>query len=215
MRIIRALYRNILVLSVLIFTQCQRSIESEADFQKWLHTPENGFVQQKKVNNLVITTKYLPPSYLALSDLKAFEQPSQLMFDSLMLAYKNSLTFVMTIQPDKEKKANGDVMYRGVSDYLSYKERVAQMNFGMDEYVRLYIGGKTFKPVLTTFDNTYSLVEHRSLYLVFAEEKEGEGLFTGDILDLAFNDEVFNTGISHFKFRREDIQNTPKINFLD
>ncbi|MGB0522467.1 MAG: hypothetical protein ACPGJS_05880 [Flammeovirgaceae bacterium] len=210
------LHRRIVIAFLLcLLIGCRHTIGSAADFQQWLSQEENGLIQQKKSNNLALTAKYLPPQYLALRDLSAFEHPSKAVYDSLLETYTHSLTFLLTISPNKTKQAAGDIMYRGIKDYLAYKERVSQLNFGIKKYIRLHTKNKTFKPVLAAFDNTYSLVEHRSVYLVFTEDELESGFLDGEELDLVFNDEIFQTGINHFKFKREDILNIPSIKILD
>ncbi len=196
-------------------TSCSNDVKSVAELEKWVHQKENGLVCQKKINNVILTMTYLPPELLVGRELQRGGQYTPVMRDSLQKNYAHNLTFLLTIQPDAEKKASGDILYRGVTDYVSYKQRVNQLNFGMEPYIRLHTGTKTFSPALAAFENTYSLADHRSLYLVFSENTVDEGLFTGEKLDISFTDEFFDTGISHFVFDRTDLQDIPRIHSFD
>jgi hypothetical protein len=97
-------------------------------------------------------------------------------------------------------------MYRGVGNYQAYKRRVMDLNFNLDRYVRLRDGEKEVKPLLHTLENTYGATEGRSLYLVFENAAAG-----GSTLDFVFSDEILGTGISHFRFRKSDLENVPSI----
>jgi len=190
---------------------CQEKVDSVTAFRQWLHQSDNGFTVEKQSNNLILTASYLPNTYLAYRDLQAeaYQNQNIVTFDSLKQLYEHSITFTLTLRPDKTKKASGDVMYRGVNNYMEYKQRATDLNFGMEAYFSLKAGAQTLKPVLSTFENTYSMVEHRTIYLVFTEEQAKSSILDTEELELVFNDEIFQTGISHFKFKKENLQQLP------
>lgn len=114
-----------------------------------------------------------------------------------------SLHFLLTIR-FREGKANGDVLYAGLQDKKDFEERVHELNFGMDKYWTLNLGDESLRPVLTHFENTYSITEYRQLHLVFAPPDRHTDFYAAPNWDIAFEDEVFNTGTHHFVFTQEE-----------
>lgn len=194
---------------------CQTKIHTEKELYAWLNAPKNGFVRSKTVNGLRLTVKYLPPEYQVLQEVKNMQSANKPLLDSLLAMYAKNHAFLLTIAPDKDNGGNGDIMYREVYNYSEYKARVLDMNFEMGKYITLKAGGRTFSPVLSTLENTYSLTEKRNIYLVFAGEKSQKELLNAPRLDLIFADELFHTGINHFVFKKENIQNLPLGNLKD
>ncbi len=182
---------------------CGPGPKTEAAFYGWLHDPDNGLVQTRQIGDLQLTVKYLPAELLAYREGKD-ATPRQL--DSLRNRYHQSHAFLLTLKPIGSVSGGGDVMYRGVGNYQAYKRRVMDLNFNLDRYVRLRDSEKEVKPLLHTLENTYGATEGRSLYLVFENAAAG-----GSALDFVFSDEILGTGISHFRFRKSDLENVPSI----
>lgn len=88
------------------------------------------------------------------------------------------------------------------------------MSFEIERYTTLKIGGKTYRPVLSALENVYGLTDSRNITFVFVpESKEEKTFYQSERLQLSFDDEIFNTGINHFTFNREDLNNTPSFIF--
>ncbi len=180
-----------------------RPATTEAGFYQWLHDPANGLVQTRQIGGLQLSVKYLPAELLAHRELGGAASPRQA--DSLRNRYRRSHTFLLTVKPSTAGRGE-DVMYHGLNSYQAYKQRVMELNFNLAEYVRLQDGERELKPLLHTLENTYGTTEGRSLYLVFENAANG-----GAALDFVFADEVFGTGISHFRFRKSDLAQIPAI----
>lgn len=202
-----------ILMSLLSGTGCQHSINSEKALYQWMHQEENGLIKTRQANHLSITVKYLPARYLALRDIRNLEKYDEKKVHALVEEHKKSYAFLLTIQPDKSGGAEGDVLYQGVENYREYKQRVMQLNFGIGNYVSIKAGGQEYKPVLSTLENTYSVTNHRSIYLVFSENETQRGLLEAENIDFVFDDELFGTGINHFVFDKETLQQLPPINY--
>jgi hypothetical protein len=211
--------RPILLLLSLVLTglgACSLRSVSESDFYRWLNDPDHGLVQTRKVNHLQVTVKYLPAELLAYQEWKRLPGAGPSDMDSLLRLYGHSHAFLLTLKSDKEGSAvksrePEDVLYRGVDSYQAYQQRIRQMNFGMEGCVELRTKQGIFKPVLHTLENTYGVVGHRSIYLVFTEERGQNGPFSGQRLDFTFKDDFFDTGIHHFLFEPNQLQQVPTI----
>ena len=193
-----------LLLAVCLLPACQPVPKTEAEYYRWLHDPENGLVQTRQIGDLQLSVKYLPAELLACRELKGVS-PTPRQVDSVRNRYGQSRAFLLTVKPRTAGRGE-DVMYRGVGGYQDYKERVMELNFNLGRYVSLKDGEKEVKPLLHTLENTYGTTEGRSLYLVFENVASD-----APALDFVFSDEVFGTGISHFRFRKSDLEQAPPI----
>ncbi len=200
-------YTSIILLILLLTSSCKnKGITDMPSFCKWINQSSNGLTQTKNINDLKLAVKYLPPEYLAMKEAVDFNNnASPALYDSLLQLYKKNTTFILTISP--ENSEGGDVMYRDVFDYKEYKQRVHDLNFDFTSYVSIESGEKLFPAELSNLENTYSLSKERNIYVVFSDSV----LLGSKDIDFIFNDEIFNTGISHFTFQTENLKNIPEI----
>lgn len=212
MKVNKLLYIGLFFLVVLI--SCgKKSITSNEEYLSWMNDEANGLVMSKEVGGITIKVKYLPPNYLAYQDLSGQTIIKKQESDSIIKSYDKSLTFLMTIGVDGEVK-KGDVMYQGIKDYAAYKERLYTMNFDIENDITIKIGGKKYHPVLSNLENGYGLTSSRNITLVFVPEaKEEKSFYTSEEIQFTYDDDLFDTGINHFTFNREDINNIPSFIF--
>lgn len=118
------------------------------------------------------------------------------------------LNFVLTIAPvkdyDDEYKAT---MFEKITKFEEYKDRVYNLNFSIDKLVEMTLDESptTYVPVLFNTENTYGLTKEIKINLVFAPQKNTGEFKNADKLDIAFADEIFETGINHFVFDNHKI----------
>lgn len=197
------------VLSVLILTGCTNSLKTESALLEWLNEPENGYVKRHHANGFSMTLKYLPAEYLAYKESK--EDPSLLEWNDLLGEFKDSRTFLLSIE---HELAGVDVTNYGVRDMPAYKKRISQLNFNIKDYLFLKDGsGQKSKPALTTFENLYEIGGKKVFYIVFS--KEQNDYTPPEHLDIVFEDPFLETGISHFVFKTDDIDNLPPLQFIN
>ena len=205
-------YTGVLVL--LLFVSCgQNEINSYEDYLLWLNDEGNGMLMKKEAGGITIKLKQLPSNYLAYQDLINNKNIKKELADSVIKSYDKSLTFLLTIGVDGVSK-QGDIMYQGVKDYEAYKRQLMELNFGIENNILLTIAGETYRPVLSHLENVYGLTDSRNITLVFIPASKEDALFyTTNEIQFTYDDELFDTGINHFTFSREDINNTPLFNF--
>lgn len=206
----------------LLLVSCQQKIKSQQALYQWINDADNGLVKQKDLDGITLTMKYLPPELLVskeLQSLKAGPKKNDLKktVDSLMQGYQNSRTFILNLSPNGQgKKAFvQDILYKGADSYAAYKRRAMEMNFNMANYLVLKADGKEMKPVLANMENTYSLTKGRNIYLVFADEKDQNACLNAQKLDITFTDKLFDTGIHHFVFQKENLDKLPQVAYLN
>ncbi len=107
-----------------------------------------------------------------------------------------------------------DMMYLGISNYSEYSRRISTMNFRMNEYITLKTDTVKFTPVLSSLENTYGLSKALNINVVFSPGENHKDVVNSETLDFILSDDIFNTGISHFVFRREAIEQIPEFTYF-
>jgi hypothetical protein len=124
------------------------------------------------------------------------------------------LHFILTIAPlkeyDDEYKAT---MFEKISKFEEYKQRVFDINFSMDRLVELSLDEKgiTYIPTLFNTENTYGLTKEIKINFVFSPKVSKDDFANAKQLDIAFADEIFETGINHFVFDNQKIKDISPI----
>jgi hypothetical protein len=206
----------LLVGAVLVSEGCSSPVhvDSLSSYLKWLNDEANGLVKIKYVNGMEMKVKYLPAEYLANNEFRHSGEYSQALKDSILNTYKNSVCFMLTLAPDEREKKGENVMTRSVKNYKEYAERVNDMNFKIEEFVKLKVGTKEYRPVLSSLENVYELNTGRNIMLVFVPDGlDKSTLLKADKFDFEYADELFELGTNHFVFAGIDIQKIPAFTF--
>ncbi len=195
---------------ILLFVKCSdNDVDSQSDLIHWIADEENGMVKKTEANNFILTMKYLPPELLALNE--AGNKDSLDLYKKYLKEFKGSRTFILTM---KNQNASVDITNYGVTDITEYKSRISYLNFDIKDHVYIKTeSGRKIKPVLSTMENIYEIGDTKSIYFVFADENEE--VLKSNTLDIVFEDNIIDTGISHFLFAKKFLDNTPTLNFLN
>lgn len=183
------------------------------DLPGWVNNPENGLCKSRSIGGIILNAKLLPADYLVYQETSDVEKANYVIIDSVVAQNKNNLTFLLTIKTDEARMSNQDLMYLGIHDYAEYSNRVAVLNFRVQDYLLLKIGQKEYNPVLASFENTYGLGKELRINVVFTLSDLSAELSAVTKIDFVFNDEIFNTGTNHFIFDSKAIVNIPEVHF--
>jgi len=197
-----------------VFTMLLACNNSTTDFKEYLHylsNKENGLIKEKTVSGINLKVKYLPTNYLVYNELKNEVNPTIEVIEETKNEYKNSVTFMMILGPDKGESF--DITRVSISNYQEFAQRIEKMNFSMTDFVKLRINEQEYTPELAQMESTYGLEQHRKILFVFkAIDAEGNKILTEDV-QFVYNDELFHTGTNKFKFKLNDIQEIPELQF--
>ncbi|WP_132065886.1 MULTISPECIES: hypothetical protein [Aquimarina] len=201
--------KNSIYVFLLIAMGCSSSINSEKELLKWLGDPDHGFIKKTKANGFLLSMKYLPAEYLALNEMKKDNKTDMKDFQGYVDKFKNSKTFLLTISHDEETV---NVSNYNVANLSEYGQRIRDLSFNIKEVLVLKTNsGKKYNPVLTTMENAYEIANKKSIYMVFSDDQKE--ILNSEQLDIVFQDTFLDTGISHFVFENEKINNLPNLNF--
>ena len=186
---------------------CNNALNFE-DYVQYIKEPANGLTKNKTVGGIAIRVMHLPVNYQTYNELK-IKKGSVLKneIDSIKNTYASSFTFLMTIGPDGNETV--DITKLGVSSWEEFNQRIMDMSFNMGSMVKLKIGKKELVPEIAQMERTYGLRKSSDLLFVF--NSSDLILNEDEKIDFVFSDELFFTGITKFRFDRDDILNTPPL----
>lgn len=196
-----------LILLSLLFGACSKELPRNVlGLQEYVAEPENGLVRSRTVEGIITTVKLIPPELNALREAGNITDSCSTKLTELKTQYASQLYFVVNLASDGEKHT-GDVMYTGVYDVEAFKQQAYDLNFAWDEMVKLRCGSTTYKPALSALENTYGLTKDRNVVIVFTPEgNEDLDFFSSQFIELEITNDLFGTGVQHFKFRRSDLE---------
>jgi hypothetical protein len=192
---------------------CKEKIDSPSGLMKWIDDPGHGYTIRKTIGGVDLKVKYMPKELLALNEMEYPDIDKRAM-DSLVQVFGDSRTFLFTVGPN-ETGGKVDIMLAGIASQEEFNARAMEVNFGMDKYLSLQTGKNTYRPILVNLENVYGLSNHRNFYVVFAPHNDVDDLFSSEELTITFSDQIFNTGINQFTFKKEDIDFLPQMTFLE
>lgn len=199
-----------LLLFLFIISCTQKSVNNEADYLRWINDEENNIIVNKYSNNFKLSLKYLPPEYSAYRELKSQKHYTQNDIDSLTDYYSKSMSFIFSLGPDEEH-SDKNVMFYDVFDKKAFIDRVQELNFRFSSYFTLKYKGSEYVPVLYIMENTYELSNARNFYFIFMPEDLN--LEELNDFEIIYDDKLFDLGKVKIKFKQENINKIPKINF--
>ncbi len=197
-------------LCILMFSCQKKQLDSKEKLYEYLADSSNGLVKERDLGALKVKIKYLPKEYIIYNELKTKNDYTKKEIDSLTKIYSGMETFLMTL--DFKKQAPNNVLMEGLTSYEEYKARIEQLNFTLDEYVLMNEDTPAQQPLLLwSLENTYTVGTKRNITLVFAKDSSKKS----DEYNISFKDDIFYSGISHYRFNKKDINNLPEIAILD
>lgn len=199
-----------ILLILIIFSGCTTKEMEIGEYYQYLVNPKNGLLKSKVVEPFKISVRFLPSSYFIYKEYKNVKKSSEEL-DSIKQSYNGNYTFLLRIAPDVDGGHVFDVMTQTVPSVTQYKNRVRELNFEMQQQLILKIGEKTYTPVLVELENTYELTKHRNFLIAYALPDIVNTDY--EQIDFVYQDQIFGTGIHHFLFDQQLIENTPTIKF--
>lgn len=205
-------YYLTLIAFLILLTGCQTDINSYGEYVIYLNNSENGLRQNRSINGLDISIKYLPLDYLVLNELRHEDNNiNNNKITELKAAYEHSTTFLMTLGPSKTEEF--DVTKIGVSNYQEFTNRILSMTYGLKEQITLELGNVKHKPALAQLEELFGLQNKRNILLVFNLTKSEQNELSTNDFSISYKDEIFNTGNSQFLFKSNDLKKLPKVDY--
>lgn len=198
--------------SLLIASCSQNSFYSPKEYLRFINEPGNGFVKTREYDQINFKVKYLSPDFFVSNEFMNQNPDCSKLNDSIYNLYRRTRSFVLTISTSKENDA--DVMVQGIASEEEYRDRFDFMNFNIGNYIYLKTAKNKYYPSLTNLENVYGLSKNRNINLVFSPVAINDDLTESDEYELVYEDVIYNTGVSHFTFKKSDIDKKFSLKFL-
>lgn len=191
-----------------ILLGCSRSEPTSIqNYTQWFQQPEHGFVKAQKVHDLNYHLQYMPPQYLAVSELLKSDSLDAGALDSLVDYYSQSTYFMLRFFPSRESTQTQTIdLIAGTSiDYEAYRERLDMLYFHLGENMKLISGDDTVHPTLFHYERGFDATAIQRV--IFAFPKSNAELRH---VVLMYDDMIFNSGIQKYQFDIHELK-IPKI----
>jgi hypothetical protein len=173
--------------------------------QEYTSAEKNGLCRIRSANGIRTTVTLRPPLLDVLREVGDDTTTTKEAIDELVHAYSTQMSFFVNLALDEETPTN-DIMFAGVRDVTGFKEQAYALNFGWSDMALLRCGTRSYRPQLSTLENTYGLTKDRNVLLVFTPTvKDDPDFFTSPFIELEITNHWFGTGTQSFKFRRADM----------
>jgi hypothetical protein len=190
------------LLFLVILVSCSKpgSLTPEK-LNKYIMDEEHGLSKKVEVNGYDVQVKYRPTDLLVEQEISNEIQDTSKV-SSLRSKYNRYYYFILSLSHDKQEALDPK------SDQFS--ELVQTLSFRMNNYVNLTTASQDTIPTADFILNrTYGFSESTELLFVFSKEKsKGK-----DWLQFNLNEFGLGIGNQRFRFKIDDLEHAPKIDF--
>lgn len=179
-------------------------ISDPADYLAWIGDPKHGLVKSQTLQGATVTVRFLPPEYRALQEIRD-SRTNALVRDSILKRCGNSLAFLLSIAPNEDAQIRLGSADLDAASSERVADRAMALQFDIQNKIELKVGNRSYRPVLATQDNDQGLNSVRNITLIFIDDTEANTLLHARTYDVVFNDDIYHTGISTFRFDSADI----------
>lgn len=172
-------------------------------FVTWVADKDNKLIKDKTISDINYQLGYLPPEYLAYTELKG-EEYGQEKFDAVKKHYLGMTYFKLRITV---KNGNGEALKYELRSAQQYNDRISYLSFRMQKDIYLVQGKDTVYPDLYHFERVFDLAPYVDVMLAFENTKfKPENEFT-----INYADGLFNKGNIKYVYKNNQLIDLPKI----
>ena len=198
------IFYSALLLLIILFLSCSGpQYLTPEELNKFILNVDNGLIQTAEINGYTLQVNYKPTDLWMHQEI-GDDQVDESKMKSLRSKYDPYYYFVLNLSKNNKEALQVD------GNFGQYSELVQTLSFRMNSYVNLTTSAQDTIPTADFILNrTYGLSSATSLLFVFSKEKAKANEW------VQFNLNEFGLGIGNqrFRFRTEDLQNVPGINF--
>lgn len=188
----------------------KRQVNTIEDYAAYVNESANGLSAEQQGSGLRMTVRFLPPPYLAFSELHRNGASTQ-EYDSLQAFYARSLTFQAIIEPVSGHDRLQDIIHRHATRQAEVEANKALLNYGMEQYVRLIAEEQAFAPNLAILESTFENDRRLSFIFVFDKDALSKGGKPAEHITLELNKPFFLDAPAAFRFKTESLLHYPQL----
>lgn len=181
----------IFILPIFLITSCDKELKRE-EYLNYLYDENNGLNVSQSIGDLKFS------SQLLTNDWYKIRENSESVFIE-----EDELHFIFTIQ----SLSGENPMNVSLSDSVTYYDRIAMLNRGIQNNFQIVQGGAEHQCVFAQVETNYDLSDKVNLTLVFEGVKKNEDFV------LRFDDRIWYNGFIKLKYSKNELNNIPKLIF--
>lgn len=192
-----------LLFALLVWSSCNPSSLSPADYMAWVRNDDNGLRVEKVIDQYTFSLQYKPFEYEALQELGP-AKATRSSVEAKRAMYDSTQYFTLHIKSGNHQEVlntNGNALEQ--AQWLEYFMGPAQ------DDILLVDGKDTLPCILYHFERSYNLDNGNAIVLGFEKTSRSH---TGD-KEIIYNDQVLETGPVHFTISQAAIQKIPQIRY--
>ncbi|MGS2765196.1 hypothetical protein [Sinomicrobium sp. M5D2P9] len=188
-----------------LFAACQtREFDTEEELLTYIRDAENGFLQQKSVNNVEFSLLYKPTDLMVKQEL--IQKSTQGVIDSLREKYGRYMYFVLSMSRNKQ-----ELLSHAAGNRSRFGAMVNELSFHIDRKVHCYTPEKDTLPMADfIYPRMYGMSRSTDILLVYPRDKK---YLAGEYLDITVEDLGFYTGEVKFRMLTNTIISDPKLKY--
>ena len=193
---------GVLILLFGVLISCSnKSFNTKEEMMTYLKNPDNGYFQEKTINNVYYSLLYKPTDLMVQQELG---NSDTLDVSKLRAHYNKYMYFVLSMSRNGQELLNSSTGSRA-----EFGAMVNQLAFDMDKKVHLYTQQKDTLMLLDyIYPRTYGMTPNTTMLFVFPKDKK---YLEKDELSFTIEDLGFYTGEVKFKVPINNIVSEPKL----
>ncbi|ELR73391.1 Putative lipoprotein precursor [Fulvivirga imtechensis AK7] len=198
----------VLIAGSLLFTLgCKPTYLSEEGLKSYVLDPDNELTKEISYKDYSVKVTFRPADLLIAQETGGETEVEKEELERLRQKYSDHYYFILSLSRD-----NKEAHYQTGQGFGQFSELVQRLSFRMHEYVNLTTSAQdTIHVGDYIFPRTYGMGGATNLMFAFNREKS----IGKEWLQLNLKEFGLGVGNQNFRFRIEDIETVPKINFKE
>ena len=196
---------NIFICSLLLLVGCTPKKLTIEKLNKYIGDESNGLIQKQLVGDFNFTLTYKPRDLMIWQDLNGVRIKDDSTISKIAEKYKDYDYYTLNISID-----GNDILNHGSASMEMFSQNLQKLSFRMAEYTYAITEKKdTIQLADFYFPRLYGMGGSTQILLAYNKVKN-----TGEYIDVHLNDIGIGTGRQIFRFKNEDINRIPSLDFL-
>ncbi|MEO1049328.1 MAG: hypothetical protein AAFX87_01790 [Bacteroidota bacterium] len=184
---------------------CQPGYLNEKELQVYIQDTDNGLSRKKAFKGYEVQVTYRPQDLLIAQETSGKTEVPAQELERLTSKYEDYYYFILSLSRD-----NKEALYKTGGGYDQFSDMVQTLSFRMASHVNMTTAGQdTIEVADYVFPRAYGMGGATNLMFVF-NKKEAEG---DEWVQLNLKEFGLGLGNQNFRFRKEDLDEVPKIKF--
>ncbi|MEQ8627857.1 hypothetical protein [Ekhidna sp.] len=176
----------------------------EKELYEYLGDENHGVSRTINTGGVTMKMTYRPNDFLIWQELDGEEDSARI--KEVVNNYSQYLYFVMQLQAGEQ-----DALYGTAADQSDFSDKLQTLSFRMPQYINMTTAEQDTIPLADAYySRMFGMSKSSDVLLVFNAEQVNDD----EWISINSKEFGFKTGRRSFRFRLEDLRNTPKLTQL-